>query len=439
MPTLTVVMIAKNEAHCLGDCLASVQEIADATVVGDTGSADATPRIARAAGARVIDVPWRDDFAAARNAVLAEAPGDWLLHMDADEVLDPAGAATLRRLVDEDGAGCDAFEITLANYCNDPRAWRWTPARPDDPLARGWSGYLPVPLLRLFRNGRGYEYREPVHENITQSVLEAGGRIGGTDIVIHHYGYGAGSPEKAARYLAIARRKLETHPDDVKALHDFAEQAIACGLSDDAEAACRTALSIEPDHLGAGTTLANTLLNRGALGEARGVLEHFAAQPDPAPHVLMALGALECREGALAAAKKHLLASLTRQPRSPMARATLARVFDLEGEGLHAEKELQVACEIAPGIAEFADRLKAHNLRRDGERLVQAGYSEEALETLVEALRLDPEDPVTHNDLGVVLHMMGENGRARESIERALKLAPGMADAAENLRMLDGV
>jgi Flp pilus assembly protein TadD len=431
-------MIVKNEAHCLPDCLESVRAIADDIVVGDTGSADATPARARDAGARVLTIPWTDDFAAARNAVLAEAHGDWILHMDADEVLDPTGAEIVRRLVDEDGAGCDAFEITLANYCDDPRAWRWTPSRPGDPMARGWQGYLPVPLLRLFRNGRGFHYREPVHENITESVREAGGRVGRTDVVIHHYGYGSASPEKASRYLSIARRKLESDPGSVKALHDFAEQALACGLPDEAEAACRQALEIEPDHLGAGTTLANLLLNRAAFGEARALLERFAAQPDPAAHVLMALGALDCREGRLDDAKRRLLSSLAKQPRSPIARATLARVFDLQGHTDHAQKELEVACEIAPGIAEFSNRVQAHRMRREAERLCQAGFNSEALETLVEALRLDSEDPLTHNDIGVVLHLMGEDGKARESIDRALKLAPGMPDAEANLRMLDG-
>ena len=69
MPELSVVMIVKDEAACLGRCLASVRDIADEIVAGDTGSTDATPAIAAGFGARVIRVPWRDDFAWAVMAV----------------------------------------------------------------------------------------------------------------------------------------------------------------------------------------------------------------------------------------------------------------------------------------------------------------------------------------------------------------------------------
>ena len=83
MPALGVVMIDKNESERLGPCLESVRAIADEIAIGDTGSTDDTKVIALQFGARVIDVPWKDDFAAARNAVLHAATSDWLLHVDA--------------------------------------------------------------------------------------------------------------------------------------------------------------------------------------------------------------------------------------------------------------------------------------------------------------------------------------------------------------------
>ncbi|HQH66818.1 MAG TPA: glycosyltransferase family 2 protein, partial [Candidatus Hydrogenedentes bacterium] len=159
MPALSIVMIVKNEAGRLGECLASVRGIADEIVVGDTGSTDSTVAVAEGFGARVLTIPWRDDFAWARNRVLEAATGDWLLHVDADEAVDSEGAGRIRALVDTDGAGADAIEVTLANYCDEPRAWRWVAAAPDAPMARGRAGYIAAPLLRLFRNGRGFEYR----------------------------------------------------------------------------------------------------------------------------------------------------------------------------------------------------------------------------------------------------------------------------------------
>lgn len=442
MPSLSVVMIVKNEVHCLGDCLNSVRAIADEIVIGDTGSTDGTIELAVSHGAQVIPVQWNDDFATARNAVLKNARGDWLLHMDADEELDHDSAQTIRRLVKQDGAGLDAFEIMLYNYCDDVRAWRWMPVQPRSPLAhfaRGHAGYLPVPLLRLFRNRRGFVYREAVHENISDSVRERGGKVGSSDAVIHHHGYAQTGPrqkEKAARYLAIARRKAEEHPDDVKALHDFAEQATACDLGVEAEATCRQALALDPLHVPSATTLANHLLNRGAFDEARVLLERFEQLAEPPAHLLMALGALEIRAGQLPLAQKRLEAASRANPKSAMARLYLARVYDQLGEITRAENELKLASECAPTIPEFRDRLRAHVMRREGERLFQTGFPSEAFEVLVEALRMDPEDPLLHNDLGVLMHHLGEVERASESFQRALTLAPALSEARENLASL---
>lgn len=439
MPSLSVVMIVKNEVHCLGDCLNSVRGIADEIVIGDTGSTDGTVELAVSHGAKIIEVPWRDDFAAARNEALKNCRGDWLLHMDADEELDQESAQTIRRLVKQDGAGLDAFEVMLYNYCDDVRAWRWMPVPPRSPLehfARGHAGYLPVPLLRLFRNRRGFVYREAVHENITDSVRERGGQVGSCEAIIHHHGYaatGTRQREKAARYLAIARKKAEENPANLKALHDFAEQATACDLGAEAEAACRQALAIDPLDVPTATTLANHLLNRGAFAEARAVLERFEQLPEPPAHLLMALGALEIREGRLDLARARLEAASRANPKSAMARLYLARVYDQLGEITRAENELKLAAECAPTIPEFRDRLRAHVMRREGERLFQTGFPGEAFEVLVEALRMDAEDPLLHNDIGVLMHHLGEVERARESFERAITLAPALSEARKNL------
>lgn len=441
MPTLSVVMIVKNEADCLADCLDSVQAIADEIVIGDTGSTDTTREIAADYDAVILSVPWTDDFAAARNTVLAEATGDWLLHMDADEVLDPDGARRIREIVDGDGFGADAVELVLANYCDDMRAWRWVPVEPGSPWARGYAGYLAVGLLRLFRNGRGFEYREPVHENITESVSERGGRVLRENILIHHYGYTPSeerSREKRERYLALARKKSAERPEDIKAWSDLAEQALCCNETDEAERACRRALELVPYDLNAATTLANILLNRGDIEEARPLLEAIEVQGAAPAHISVALAAIDYRENRLDEARRRLDCVLEHEPKSVLARLYRARVLDRLGQRIHARRELEMARDSCPGIQELQDRHRAHRLRCQGEDFFASGYSREALDSLVAALRLDGEDPLTHNALGVVLHALGQPEKARESLKRALKLAPGLPEAAQNLEAIAG-
>jgi glycosyltransferase involved in cell wall biosynthesis len=91
MNTIALVMIVRDEARCLARCLASVRPWVDEMVVVDTGSTDATPQIARDAGARLGRFDWIDDFAAARNHALSLTEAPWRLVLDADEWVERGG------------------------------------------------------------------------------------------------------------------------------------------------------------------------------------------------------------------------------------------------------------------------------------------------------------------------------------------------------------
>ncbi|MBB5061668.1 glycosyltransferase involved in cell wall biosynthesis, partial [Granulicella aggregans] len=96
MPTLELSMIVKNGEASIARCIESVLGIADHITIGDTGSTDNTLHIARSLGASIVSVPWNDDFAAARNAVLAHATCDWIIFLDADEMLDQTSAREIK-------------------------------------------------------------------------------------------------------------------------------------------------------------------------------------------------------------------------------------------------------------------------------------------------------------------------------------------------------
>ena len=113
-PRLSVCMIVKNEERFLGQCLASVKDIADELIVIDTGSTDRTVEIAREHGAQVGHFEWCNDFAAARNASIAPATGDWILFLDADEELSPAEKQNLPALLDSDNVALIRLPLTNA-------------------------------------------------------------------------------------------------------------------------------------------------------------------------------------------------------------------------------------------------------------------------------------------------------------------------------------
>jgi glycosyltransferase involved in cell wall biosynthesis len=85
---VTVAVIAKNEEKLIGRCLDSVQW-ADDIVVVDGCSTDRTAEIAASKGGRVIEHKFTGSFADDRNAAMDNAKYDWVLHIDADDVVTP--------------------------------------------------------------------------------------------------------------------------------------------------------------------------------------------------------------------------------------------------------------------------------------------------------------------------------------------------------------
>ena len=96
---LSLALIAKNEARCLARCLQSIRAVADEIIVTDTGSTDDTVKIAGQFGAKISHFAWSNDFAAARNFALAQAVGDWILVLDADEWASEALAREIKMFI----------------------------------------------------------------------------------------------------------------------------------------------------------------------------------------------------------------------------------------------------------------------------------------------------------------------------------------------------
>ncbi len=116
-PRLSVCMIVRNEAVLLPQALASIVELADEIVIVDTGSVDHTCDLARqySEKVRLFEEPWCNDFAAARNKSLAQARGDWILVLDADEHLDTVSQQKLRLFFSFAPLGWNLFVIEQYN------------------------------------------------------------------------------------------------------------------------------------------------------------------------------------------------------------------------------------------------------------------------------------------------------------------------------------
>ena len=98
MPTISLCMIVKNEEEVLARCLNSARGLADELIIVDTGSTDRTKEIAGQFTQHVYDFEWIDHFSAARNFAFSKGSCEYLMWLDADDVILPEDAAAFREL-----------------------------------------------------------------------------------------------------------------------------------------------------------------------------------------------------------------------------------------------------------------------------------------------------------------------------------------------------
>lgn len=168
--SISLCMIAKDEAQQIARCINSVKDFVHQMVVVDTGSTDNTAKIAADLGAEVYHYRWQDDFSAARNFSLEQATGQWILFLDADEELDKNTGAALEAAVAD--RRYDGYWLSFINiYQNQPS-----------------SRFL---SFRLFRNNPRFRFESPIHEQILPAVLRHSSpeRIGQINVTVFHYGY----------------------------------------------------------------------------------------------------------------------------------------------------------------------------------------------------------------------------------------------------------
>lgn len=150
MPTLSVVLIVKNEAENLAACLETVKW-ADEIVVMDSGSDDATLEIARRYTDNVhVDTDWQG-FGVQRQRAQAKATGDWIFMLDADERVTAELETSLRSAI-----ACNERDVVYAV----PRL-SWVFGR----FIRH-SGWYPDHVLRLYARERTGYGADRVHEKV---------------------------------------------------------------------------------------------------------------------------------------------------------------------------------------------------------------------------------------------------------------------------------
>ena len=234
MTRLSLVMIVKDAAELLPAFLAHHAGLWDEAVIVDTGSRDASAALARAAGARVVPHAWQDDFAAARNAGLAEATGTATLLLDADERIARRDFPALRLAAAEPVAW---LQETI-NYTDQPSHLEWRPVRgayPDE--ERGHGGYFAARRVGLFPLRADLRFSGRIHESVLPACEAAAVPVRPLGVPVHHYGYVRSREvdgERLRLYLKLAALKVADDPADWGARLEHATALLEAGRAEDA-------------------------------------------------------------------------------------------------------------------------------------------------------------------------------------------------------------
>ncbi|MCR9192702.1 MAG: glycosyltransferase family 2 protein [Gammaproteobacteria bacterium] len=209
--TLSVIIIAKNEAHHLRNCLDSVTW-ADEIIVLDSGSEDHTVAIAREYTPKVFETDWQG-FGVQKQRALAHVTGDWVLNLDADECVDPELKQQIISAMNANEA--DAYRIPI-------QMWFY-----GKPLRFSSS---PQHHIRLFKRA-GAKYSEDyVHEKIQLPTTAKIGRIRRS--IVHHclrdMTHAIDKLNLYATYSAEIRNQNKRRPSLLKTMGSSAWMFIRC-------------------------------------------------------------------------------------------------------------------------------------------------------------------------------------------------------------------
>ncbi len=276
MVTISLCMIVRDEEDVLARCLSSVDGLVDEIIVVDTGSVDRTRDIALEYGAKVYDYIWVDNFAAARNAAFDKATMDYILWLDADDVIDDENRAaflTLKETLEQD------TDVVMMRYH----------------VAFDEAGQPTYTFFRerLLRRVMNFRWGGRVHEAITPM-----GKVTRSQVAIRHEKLKAGEP---GRNLRIYERMLqEGEALEPRHRYYYARELFSNGRDDEAIVMLHQCID-DPatwveNRIGACRDLSSCYLRKGNEVEAMEALLKSFTLGEPRAETCCDIGAIFLRQ-----------------------------------------------------------------------------------------------------------------------------------------------
>ena len=269
MISISLCMIVKDESATLARCLDSVKSLVDELIIVDTGSTDGTQSIAAKYTDQIYTFEWINDFAAARNYAFSLATQDYIMWLDADDIIHESDAYLFKELK----ATLDpSIDVVIMRY-----HLTTSPTHTYD-----YSFYRE----RLVKRSCKFQWVEPVHEYIHYS-----GKSVKFDIAITH----CKLAQPTSRNLDILTTYLQQgHPLTPRNEYYYARELFAQGYLEEAATHYENFLQssdlIECSYLDACKDLSKYYQTIGAPAKSLQSLLRFFEKGTPRPEICCALG-----------------------------------------------------------------------------------------------------------------------------------------------------
>ena len=196
MQKISLCMIIKNEEKVLDRCLKSAQNIVDEIIIVDTGSSDNSKKIAKKYTNKIYDFEWCDDFAKARNFSFSLASNEYIMWLDADDIIPKSSQRKILNLKENMSADTYMIKYKMLDKKNKVN--------------------LIFYRERIIKNCTLSNWQGVVHECITPF-----GKIEYLDCAIHHKKYKITNPN---RNLEIYKNIVKNRELNTRELYYFARE-----------------------------------------------------------------------------------------------------------------------------------------------------------------------------------------------------------------------
>ncbi|MFZ5652169.1 MAG: glycosyltransferase [Bacillota bacterium] len=338
--TISLCIIAKDEESSIASCINSAKHLVSEIILVDTGSRDSTVELARQMGAMVFHFSWCDDFAAARNFSLDRAAGQWILVLDADEILEEVPPDQLQLLLNAQDV--EGYFVNIHSCLGDGR------------------GTANDQVVRLFKNRPEYRFERAIHEQVATSIKRHnnGGGLAFSGLNIRHFGYidrQVRQKDKRRRNISVIEKALAGNPGDPFLHYSLGIEHYQSGRAAMGNRQMEKALSLMKGDEGylrdALVFLGLGLLQEGKYGNLSTLLDKSLAILPGDPDLHFIRGVMEMQNGRYQEASAELEAAFTGSGRvTPpgQVHSLLGDALYLQGRYSEAESHYNMALKANP-------------------------------------------------------------------------------------------